>query len=92
MAEITTLDALQALHRELLTLSSGAGSSSDNLSNDLLFEIFEKELAALWERPKKSDKSRAAVKTGMKHRLCTGNLVDREGNDNSSQLLRQGLR
>lgn len=78
MAEITTLDALQALHRELLTLSSGAGSSSDNLSNELLLEIFEKELGRLWERPKKSEKSRSTVKTGMMH-----DFANQQGNNMS---------
>ncbi|KOS19770.1 Nucleoporin NUP192 [Escovopsis weberi] len=64
MAEISTLDALQALHRELVALASGGGSGTDALENELLFEVLETELDRTWTHPQKSDKSRNAVKSG----------------------------
>ncbi|KAK5989151.1 Nuclear pore protein [Cladobotryum mycophilum] len=64
MAEISTLDALQAFHRELAALSNGGGRGSDALDNDLLFQIFEKELDRIWTHPQRNERNRNAVKTG----------------------------
>ncbi|KAM4068158.1 eukaryotic nucleoporin family protein [Hirsutella rhossiliensis] len=64
MAEFTTLDALQALHRELVALSGGYGDGLESLDNDFLVKTFEKELDKLWEHPSKKDQSRSMVKSG----------------------------
>lgn len=64
MAEFTTLDGLQAFHRELLVLNEGGGEPTDNLNNELLVQAFEKELEKLWDRPQRNEKSRNAVKSG----------------------------
>lgn len=66
MAELITLDALQAFHRELLALYEGAGDGLENLDNELLVEVFEKELEKFWERPQRSEQSRCAVKSGTR--------------------------
>lgn len=62
MADLTSLDALQAFHQELLALRKGLGDGS--IDNEVLVQNFEQELERFWDRPKKNDKSRAALKTG----------------------------
>lgn len=62
MADLTALDALEAFHRELLALHKGLGDGS--LDNELLVQNFEQELESFWNRPKKNEKSRAALKSG----------------------------
>lgn len=64
MAEITTLDALQAFHQELLSTREGRANGADFLSNDVLVQNFEKQLEKLWSRPPRSDQSRNQVKSG----------------------------
>ncbi|ODA82559.1 hypothetical protein RJ55_01066 [Drechmeria coniospora] len=64
MAEITTLDALQAFHRELIALHGGYGNGVEGLANEFLVPIFSRELEKLWERPAKNEQSRNMVKSG----------------------------
>lgn len=66
MAEIRTLDALQAFHRELVALREGLHDGSEALDNAILLQIFEEELQKLWEPPARNEKNRATVKSGMK--------------------------
>jgi nuclear pore complex protein Nup205 len=62
MAEFTTLDALQAFHREIIALQDGHGDG--NIDNELLVQNFEGELDRVWERPKRNEASRNALKGG----------------------------
>ncbi|PHH90693.1 hypothetical protein CDD83_2914 [Cordyceps sp. RAO-2017] len=64
MADFSTLDALQAFHRELTALSGGYGDGVESLENEFLVQTFEKQLGKLWEPPPKKDESRNAVKSG----------------------------
>ncbi|KFA75128.1 hypothetical protein S40288_02851 [Stachybotrys chartarum IBT 40288] len=65
MAEVTTLEALQIFHRELLAVREGRADAVAVLDNELLTSLFEGELARLWNRPQRSEGSRAVVKSGM---------------------------
>lgn len=67
MAELTTLDALQALHRELVALSGGYGDGLESLNNEFLVQTLEKELDNLWEHPSRKEQSRSMVKSGTRH-------------------------
>lgn len=62
MADFTTLDALQAFHRELIALNDGQGDGS--IDNEVLVDNFERELERVWQRPKRSDESRKSIKSG----------------------------
>ncbi|PHH59733.1 hypothetical protein CDD81_2627 [Ophiocordyceps australis] len=64
MADVTSLDALQAFHRELLALEDGFSEDIDCLGNDLLVRTFEQELEKLWDCPPRKEQSRNAVKSG----------------------------
>lgn len=64
MAEITVLDALQAFHRELIALNAGFGDTIESLDNDIIRQIFEKELNKLLDCPSRSDQSRNTIKSG----------------------------
>ncbi|KAF7562704.1 hypothetical protein G7046_g1451 [Stylonectria norvegica] len=64
MADIITRDALQAFHQELLAIRQGYVDGTDSLNNEVLVQIFESELEKLWSRPRRSDQSRNAVKSG----------------------------
>ncbi|CAM1502942.1 Fc.00g077180.m01.CDS01 [Cosmosporella sp. VM-42] len=64
MAEITTLDALQAFHQELLSVREGRADGAEALNNEFLVQVFEKELQKLWANPPRNDQSRKDVKSG----------------------------
>ncbi|GAB0133322.1 hypothetical protein EsDP_00001734 [Epichloe bromicola] len=64
MAEVTVLDALQAFHRELVALNAGYGDTPESLNNEILVQIFERELGKLWDGPPKNEKSRNTVRSG----------------------------
>ncbi|KAG6321935.1 hypothetical protein E4U44_004459 [Claviceps purpurea] len=64
MAEITVLDALQAFHRELIALNAGFGDTIESLDNDIIRQIFEKELSKLLDCPSRNDQSRNTIKSG----------------------------
>jgi nuclear pore complex protein Nup205 len=64
MAEATTLDALQALHRDLAAVRSKRADGLEALDNPSILDIYEKELGKIWEPSQKSDKSRNDIKTG----------------------------
>jgi len=77
MAELSTLDAVQALHRDLVAIREGRSDGSDFKENDLVVVIFGREFERLWDRPPKSDASRSAVKSGSLFlNLCPGDVVD----------------
>jgi nuclear pore complex protein Nup205 len=48
----------------LVALSGGYGDATEGLNNELLVQIFEKELEKLWECPARNDQSRNLVKAG----------------------------
>ena len=64
MAEITTLDALQAFHQELLFVREGRADGVAALNNEYFVQVFEKELQNLWTKPSRNDQSRKDVKSG----------------------------
>jgi nuclear pore complex protein Nup205 len=64
MAEITTLDALQAFHQELVSIRERRGDGVESLNNEFLVQVFEKELEKLWNKPARNDQSRNKVKSG----------------------------
>jgi nuclear pore complex protein Nup205 len=64
MADVTTLDALQAFHQELVAVLERRADAAETLGNDVLVEAFEKELGNLWSPPPKSEKSRSSLKSG----------------------------
>lgn len=76
---MTTLDALQAFHRELVALRERIHSAPEVLDNAVLVQIFEGELQKIWAPPARNDKSRAEVKSGMEDRVprCHGRTADK---------------
>ncbi|KJZ72867.1 hypothetical protein HIM_07811 [Hirsutella minnesotensis 3608] len=64
MADFTTLEALEAFHRELVVLDGGFSDGIDSLDNEYLVRTFEKELEKLWEHPSKKEQSRNMIKSG----------------------------
>ena len=64
MAEIKTLEALQAFHQELVAFREGRADGAVALENELLVHIFEQELSKLWARPRKEAASRSQVESG----------------------------
>lgn len=70
MAEISTLEALQAFHQELIAVREGRAGAAETLENGLLLGAFETELDRLWDKPPKKQDSRDAVQKGtLKRRL-----------------------
>ena len=72
MAEPSTLDALQAFHQEILSLHEGRVEGVEVFENEFLVQVFEQELARVWNRPPPSEASRNTVKTGSWHHLHRG--------------------
>ena len=64
MAELSTLEALQAFHQEILGLREGRPEGVEVIENEALVQIFERELAAIWKRSPKTETSRNLVKSG----------------------------
>lgn len=67
MAEITTLDALQSFHRDLVAIRDGRPENAESFDNPLIQDLFKRELARLWQRPARDEKSRSQIKSGMLH-------------------------
>lgn len=65
MAELPTLEALQAFHQELEALRDGRASAVAVFESPHLVQAFEQELDRFWQRPPKSEQSRNSVKSGM---------------------------
>lgn len=64
MAEVSTLEALQAFHQEILSLCEGRVESAEVLERDDLVQTLEKEIGRIWERPPPCDASSNTVKSG----------------------------
>lgn len=63
MADLT-LEALQALHQELVAVREGRADPAEVLSNEYLVQTFENELNRFWSRPPKNELSRSSLKSG----------------------------
>jgi nuclear pore complex protein Nup205 len=63
-AEFTTLDALQALHRDLSALREGRAEQAAALGSNELIDVFQRELGKIWNRPEKSATERQTVTSG----------------------------
>lgn len=64
MAEISTLEALQAFHQELIAVREGRAGAAETLENGFLVGAFEAELDRLWNKPPKKQESREQVQKG----------------------------
>lgn len=73
MADITVLDALQAFHRELISLDAGYSDATDILNNELVVQRFESEAEKLWESRPKSAQSRNTIASGEPSRILVLN-------------------
>ncbi|KAI6779020.1 nuclear pore complex protein Nup205 [Emericellopsis cladophorae] len=61
MAELSTLETLQAFHQELLAIQEGRLPAIDTLGNDALVIPFKTELDRIWSLPPNNDQSRKDV-------------------------------
>ena len=66
MTDISTLEALESLHGDLLAIQEGRPSGLDFADGGPILEIFEREFDKFWDRAPKSDASRNAVKSGTR--------------------------
>ncbi|ROT35962.1 hypothetical protein SODALDRAFT_300242 [Sodiomyces alkalinus F11] len=64
MAEVTTLDALQSFHRDLVAIREGRPENVESFDNPLVQRVFKRELDRLWQRPAREEKSRQHLKSG----------------------------
>jgi len=64
-AKLTTLDALQTLHRDLLALREGRAEQVEALRLDDVVAVFQTQLEKIWDRSKKSATEREAVTSGQ---------------------------
>lgn len=69
MTEISPLDALEALHRELVAVCDHRFESLHVLEQEL--DSHAQAFRKLLDKPTRSEKSRAAVKTGKTYRRVT---------------------
>lgn len=68
MADYTLLEALQALHQELISVREGHLDPVEVLNNEPLVQAFEHELHRFWSRPPKNEANRFKVQDGMRSR------------------------
>lgn len=71
MAEISTLEALQAFHQELLAVREGRAGAAETLDNGFLVDAFETELGRIWAKPARKQESRNKVQQGASKVLET---------------------
>lgn len=64
MDDVSTLDALQFFHRDLVAIREGRPESAESFHNDLIQDLFKRELARLYHRPSRTEQSRTALKSG----------------------------
>ena len=75
MTDISTLEALESLHGDLLAVQEGRPSGLDFADGSPVLEIFEREFDKFWDRPPRSDASRSAVKSGTRVYILTKHFV-----------------
>jgi len=62
--DLTTLDVLQALHRDLVALREGQAQNAGSLGAEETVVTLGKELAKIWDRPEKRASERESVMSG----------------------------
>lgn len=77
MAEVTTLDALQSFHRDLVAIREGRPDNVESFDNPLVQEIFKRELDRLWQRPAREEKSRQQLKSGREEQAQHKSILSR---------------
>jgi hypothetical protein len=70
MTEITTLDALQSLHGDLVAIREGRPYGLDFDDSGPALRVFERELEKFWDPPPRNESNRNAVKSGTSAFLC----------------------
>jgi hypothetical protein len=75
MADPTTLELLQSIHRDLLAALDERYEALVILQNEELLGIFEEEFERFWSPPPRNDANRKSVQSGSSRfylRLQTG--------------------